>query len=84
VGGETHRAETRLKKGDTAMTQKTTSQASSSSPIWERLEAFVREQVQRLIQALLEEESTVLLGRPAGAVWMRPRACAMAMANPGG
>jgi hypothetical protein len=56
VDGKTHRAETRLEKGDTTMEQKTTSQASSSSPIWERLEACVREQVQRLIQALLEEE----------------------------
>jgi hypothetical protein len=49
------------------MEQKTTSHASSSSPIWERLEAFVREQVQRLIQALWEEESTALLGRPKSA-----------------
>jgi putative transposase len=64
VGGETHRAETRLEKGDTAMEQQTTSHASSSSPIWERLEAFVREQIQRLIQALLEEELTMLVGRP--------------------
>ena len=49
MGGETHRAKTRLKKGDTAMEQKTTSHASSSSPIWERLEAVVRAQVQRFI-----------------------------------
>ena len=35
-------------------------QASSS---WERLEEFVREHVQRFIQALLEEEVTELLGR---------------------
>jgi putative transposase len=53
VGGETHRAETRPEKGDTAMEQKSTLPPSSSSPLWERLEAFVREQVQRLIQALL-------------------------------
>jgi putative transposase len=33
-------------------------------PYGERLEALVREHVQRLIQALLEEEVTVLLGRP--------------------
>jgi hypothetical protein len=46
------------------MEQQTTSHASSSSPIWERLEAFVREQVRRFIQALLEEEITALLGRP--------------------
>ena len=49
------------------MEQQTTSPASSSSLIWERLEAFVREQVQRLIQALLEEEVTALLGRPKSA-----------------
>jgi transposase-like protein len=49
------------------MEQKTTSQASSSSQIWECLEALVREQVQRLIQALLEEEMTALLGRPQSA-----------------
>jgi putative transposase len=45
------------------MEQKTTTQALSSSEIWERLEAFVREQVQWFIQALLEEEITALLGR---------------------
>jgi putative transposase len=49
------------------MEQKTTLQASSSSLIWERLEAFVREQVQRFIQAVLEEEITGLLGRPKAA-----------------
>jgi putative transposase len=67
VGGETHQAETRLQKGDTAMTQQSIAQPSSSSPLWERLESFVREQVQRLIQALLEEEITALLGRPKSA-----------------
>lgn len=46
--------EARPKKEDTAMEQKTTPQASASSRIWERLEAFVREHVQQLIQALLE------------------------------
>ncbi len=49
------------------MEQKTTSPASSSSLIWEHLEAFVREQVQRLIRALLEEEIAELLGRPKSA-----------------
>jgi putative transposase len=49
------------------MDQQTTSHASSSSPIWEHLEAFVREQVQRFIQTLLEEEITALLGRPKSA-----------------
>jgi putative transposase len=49
------------------MEQKTTRQPSSSSQMWERLEAFVREQIQRFIQALLEEEVTALLGRPKSA-----------------
>jgi hypothetical protein len=42
------------------MEQKTTIPPSSSSQMWEHLEAFVREQVQRFIQALLEEEITTL------------------------
>jgi putative transposase len=46
------------------MAEKTTRHASSASPLWERLEVFVREQIQRFIQALLEEEVTALLGRP--------------------
>jgi putative transposase len=49
------------------MAQQSTSHASSSSPIWERLEAFVREHVQHRIQALLEEAVTALLGRPTSA-----------------
>jgi putative transposase len=53
-----------MKTGDTAMEQKTITQTSPSSPLWDRLEAFVREQVQQFIQALLEEEITALLGRP--------------------
>ncbi len=67
MGGETHRAETRLKKRDTAMEPQTISQVSSSSPIWERLATLVREQGQRFIQALLEAEITALLGRPKSA-----------------
>lgn len=49
------------------MEQKTTTQSSSSSQMWERLEEFVREQVQRFIQSLLEEEVSALLGRPKSA-----------------
>jgi hypothetical protein len=61
MGDQTHGAETRLmKKGDTTMAQKTTTPPSSSSQMWEQLEVFVREQVQRFIQALLEEEITAL------------------------
>jgi hypothetical protein len=47
-----------MKQGDTAMEQQTTTPPPSSSQMWERLEAFVREHVQRFIQALLEEEVT--------------------------
>jgi transposase-like protein len=46
------------------MDQKTTMHGVSSSEMWERLEVFVREHIQRFIQALLEEEMTALLGRP--------------------
>ena len=46
------------------MSQKITEQISTSSGMWEGLEALVREHVQRLIQALLEEEVTAFLGRP--------------------
>jgi putative transposase len=49
------------------MEQKTTPPTSSSSQMWEDLEVFVREQVQRFIQALLEEEITALLGRSKSA-----------------
>jgi putative transposase len=56
-----------MKKGDTAMEQKTTTHVVSSSEMWERLEVFVREQIQRFIQALLEEEVTALLGRAKSA-----------------
>ena len=45
------------------MTQKTTTPEPKTSNTWERLEDFVREHVQRFIQALLEEEVTELLGR---------------------
>jgi putative transposase len=46
------------------MAQQTIPQGSASSHIWERLEAFAREQVQRFIPARLEDEITELLGRP--------------------
>jgi hypothetical protein len=61
VGDQAHRAETRLMKtGDAAMAQKPTSPSSSSSEVGERLEVFVREQIQRFIQARLEEEVTAV------------------------
>jgi hypothetical protein len=61
MGDPAHRAETRLlKKGDTAMARQTTTHVISSNKMWERLEVFVREHIQRCIQALLEEEVTAL------------------------
>jgi hypothetical protein len=56
----------RAEKKHIARGQKTTPQASRSSPLWARLEAFVREQVQRFIRALLEEIAAQL-GRPKSA-----------------
>jgi transposase-like protein len=44
-----------------------TTPESRTSSTWERLEDFVREHVQRFIQALLEEEVTELLGRTKSA-----------------
>jgi putative transposase len=46
------------------MQQQTTTHAVASSPTWDRLELFVREHIQRFIQAVLEEEVTALLERP--------------------
>ena len=37
--------------------------AESTVPVWEGLEGLVREQAQRFIQRILEEEITELLGR---------------------
>jgi putative transposase len=45
------------------MEKQTTKHTSSSSPLWEQLEAFVRQHIQHLIQALLEEEVTTLRHR---------------------
>jgi putative transposase len=49
------------------MEQKITPHVGPSSEMWERLEVFVREHIQRFIQTLLEEEVTALLGRPKAA-----------------
>ncbi len=46
------------------MEQKNTQPEVRSSCAWERLEGFVREQVQGFMQAVLEEEVTALLERP--------------------
>ena len=38
-------------------------QGASSRPMWETLEGMVREKAQELVQRILEEEVTELLGR---------------------
>ena len=45
------------------MRKESTGSRSESRPEWEQLEDWVRSQVQRLIQELLEEEVTAFLGR---------------------
>jgi len=43
--------------------EQNTSSAIPSRPLWDTLETFVRDKIQELVQALLEEEVTALLGR---------------------
>ena len=50
------------------MRKESTESRSESRPEWEELEDWVRSQVQRLIQELLEEEVTALLGRAKSAL----------------
>ena len=45
------------------MKEKSTEGAAESRPVWESLEAFARQGVQRLLQQLLEEEVEQVLGR---------------------
>jgi putative transposase len=49
------------------MEEKITRHVGPSSDMWERLEVFVRDHIQRFIQTLLEEEVTACLGRPKSA-----------------
>jgi transposase-like protein len=49
------------------MEKKTTEAAIESSPTWETLEAFARTGIQKLLQSILEEEVTELLGREKSA-----------------
>ena len=59
----------RPKRGDTPpMRKESTESRSESRPEWEQLEDWVRSQVQRLIQELLEEEVTAFLGRAKSAL----------------
>jgi hypothetical protein len=44
------------------MEQHTTPRPASSSPTWENLEAWAREQIQQVVQAMLEAEIADLLG----------------------
>ena len=48
------------------MRKESTESRSESRPEWEQLEDWVRSQVQRLIQELLEEEVTDPFRRPEG------------------
>ena len=50
------------------MRKESTESRSESRPEWEQLEDWVRNQVQRLIQELLEEEVTAFLGRAKSAL----------------
>src|ERR1051326_578101 len=45
------------------MQEHTTSSSQPSKVVWENLEEFARQQIQILLQTLLEEEVTELLGR---------------------
>jgi hypothetical protein len=65
VGGETHWAETQREHGDPARAQQTTVQAASASPIWERLEIFVRDQGLRVLQAVLDDTLPTIVHHPA-------------------
>ena len=59
----------RPKRGDRPpMRKESTESRSKSRPEWEQLEDWVRSQVQRLIQELLEEEVTAFLGRAKSAL----------------
>src|SRR5215510_9335931 len=53
--------------GDVMAKRKPTTPEPKARSTWDRLEEFVREHVQRFIQALLEEEVTELLGRTKSA-----------------
>ena len=67
MGDQAHRAETRLKQGDPALAQQTTTPPSASRQMWERVETLVRAQIQWCIQRRLEAEVTTLWGRPQSA-----------------
>jgi hypothetical protein len=51
------------KKYTTMNTERITTEKPESSPIWEDLEGWMREEMQHYIQNLLEGEVTELLGR---------------------
>jgi transposase-like protein len=53
----------RAQEGDAAVSKKSSEERFGSRGIWEQLEAMAREQIQRFVQRLLEEEVTELVGR---------------------
>lgn len=58
------------------MSHQTTSSVPESTVRWETLEAWPRLRIQSIIQVLLEEEVTVLLGRRKSERWrVAPRRC---------
>jgi putative transposase len=52
-----------VREEDTAMSKRSTQAGGKSSPDWEHVEEWARQKVQELIQSILEEEVTELLGR---------------------
>jgi putative transposase len=55
--------EARAQEGDAAVSKKSSEARFGSREIWVQLEAMAREQIQRFVQRLLEEEVTALVGR---------------------
>ena len=45
------------------MKKKTPVVPVTSTPMWEKLESFVRTRIQETVQSILEEEVTTMLGR---------------------
>ena len=59
----TYLCSTRTRKESTAMGEQGTKERTESRAEWTTLETFAREQMQRWLQQLMEEEVTELLGR---------------------
>ena len=67
------------------MSESTLESVTPSMPTWDTLEDWARSSIQTLLQDVLEEEVTQLLGTvramSAGLAWTAARARAMATAN---